>query len=282
MSSSGSDSGSELDHEEEMALLIALERSKVETRIGSTRQAIPTGVSLQRLLKPFVKPSPESDSIFVPPDPDAVGSDLGNPAGGSGTSTGGPGTAVVAPGSGTSEPGPGTAAVGPGTATTQQAVADSNSSPPNPPTLVAVAVLAIEEVTAPSWAQPILNFLVNRELPTDEISARQVQRRAGAYTIINRELVRRSVTGVFQRCVEPEKGIAILKDIHQGECGHHAASRSLVAKAFRHGFFWPTALEDAKELVKCCKGCQVFSSKQHLPASALKTIPLTWPFAVWG
>ena len=44
----------------------------------------------------------------------------------------------------------------------------------------------------------------------------------------------------------------------------------------------PTALEDAKELVKHCKGCQVFSSKQHLPASALKTIPLTWPFAVWG
>src|SRR3954469_1313749 len=99
---------------------------------------------------------------------------------------------------------------------------------------------------------------------------------------VSTKLVRRSVTGVFQRCVEPEKGIAILKDIHQGECGHHAASRSLFTKAFRHGFFWPTALDDAKELVKHCKGCQVFSSKQHLPASALKTIPLTRPFAVWG
>ncbi|XP_048539788.1 uncharacterized protein LOC125518948, partial [Triticum urartu] len=250
--------------------------------IGSTRQAIPAGVSMHRLLKPSIKPSPESDSIFMPPDPDAVGSDLGNQAGGSGTSIGGPGTAIVVPCLGTSELGLGTTAVGPGTASTQQAVADSNSSPPSPPALVTAAVLTIEEVTAPSWAQPILNFLVNRELPNDEISARQVQRRAGAYTIVNKELVRRSVTGVFQRCVEPEKGIAILKDIHQGECGHHAASRSLVAKAFHHGFFWPTALDDAKELVKHCKGCQVFSSKQHLPASALKTIPLTWPFAVWG
>jgi transposase InsO family protein len=137
-------------------------------------------------------------------------------------------------------------------------------------------------VEAPSWAQPILNFLVSRELPADEILARQVQRRAAAYTVVNRELVRRSSTGVFQRCVEPEKGIAILRDIHQGECGHHAASRALVAKAFRHGFFWPTALDDAKELVRKCKGCQRFSSKQHLPASALKTIPITWPFAVWG
>ena len=68
--------------------------------------------------------------------------------------------------------------------------------------------------------------------------------------IVNRELVRRSMTRVFQRCVESEKGQAILKDIHQGECAHHAASRSLVAKAFRHGFFWPTTLEDAKEIVK--------------------------------
>ncbi|XP_020185771.1 uncharacterized protein [Aegilops tauschii subsp. strangulata] len=34
-----------------------------------------------------------------------------------------------------------------------------------------------------------------------------------------------------------DKGIEILLDIHQGECEHHAASRSLVAKAFRHGFY---------------------------------------------
>ena len=54
-------------------------------RIGSTRHAIPTGVSLQRLLKPSIKPSPESDSIFVPPDPDAVGSGSKNQAGDPGT-----------------------------------------------------------------------------------------------------------------------------------------------------------------------------------------------------
>ena len=162
----------------------------------------------------------------------------------------------------------------------QQVAANSDPPPPNPTALVQVVVVAGEEIQAPSWAQPILKFLVNRELPADQISARQVQRRAGAYMIVNRELVRRSVTGVFQQCVDSEKGQAILKDIHQGECGHHAASRSLVAKAFRHGFFWPTALEDAKELVKHCKGCPKFSSKQHIPAFALKTIPLMLPFVL--
>src|SRR3954467_6972614 len=145
-------------------------------RIGSTRQAIPTGVSLQRLLKPSIKPSPESDSIFVPPIPDAAGSGLKNQAGGAGTSVGGSGTPVVAPDPGTSEPGSGTAVVGPGTAPAQQAATDSSISQPSPPTLVAVAALAIEEVTAPSWAQPILNFLINQELPPNETEARQVQR----------------------------------------------------------------------------------------------------------
>ncbi|XP_073367841.1 uncharacterized protein [Aegilops tauschii subsp. strangulata] len=181
---------------------------------------------------------------------------------------------------GTPEPGLGTAVAGPGTSTTQQGAAVSNPPPPNPATLPPIAVMTVVE--ALSWAQPILNSLVSRELPADEVLARQVQHRAGAYTIINSELVRRSATGVFQRCVEQEKGIAILRDIHQGECGHHAASRDLVAKAFRHGFFWPTALDDAKELVPKCKGCQCFITKQHLSASALKTIPITWSFAVWG
>src|SRR3954451_23396434 len=40
--------------------------------------------------------------------------------------------------------------------------------------------------------------------------------------------------------------------------------------------------EAAEELVKYCKGCQRFKAKRHLPTSALKTIPITWPFAVWG
>ena len=51
-------------------------------RIGSTRQAIPSGVALQRLLKPSVKPSLESDSIFVPAPPEEVGSDSRAPADG--------------------------------------------------------------------------------------------------------------------------------------------------------------------------------------------------------
>src|SRR4051812_20990414 len=136
-------------------------------------------------------------------------------------------------------------------------------------------------VSAPSWAQPIRDFLVEGVLLEDEAESRQISRRSWAYTIINNELVRKSATGVFHICVEEDRGLELLRDIHQGECGHHASAIAIVAKAFPHGFYWPTARAAAEDLVKYCKGCQRFKAKSHLPASALKTIPITWSFAVW-
>ena len=224
-------------------------------KIASSRQSIPSGVSLEHLHKPSVKPSPDSESIHVPEDP-----------------------ATPQPGPGAAEPGPGAAQLNPATITPDPAVAVPNPGAAQPGSgaanseLTLVAVFAV--VTAPSWALPISEFLKNGVLPMDETEARQVQHRASAYNIINNELVKRSSTGVFQRCVEQERGIDILLDIHQGECGHHAASRSLVAKAFRHGFYWPTALQDAESLVLKCEGCQRFSKRSHQPASALRTIPI--------
>ena len=91
----------------------------------------------------------------------------------------------------------------------------------------------------PAWAQPIMTFMLDGSLPSDEVSARKIQRRSKSFTIINRELYKRSVTTVLQRCVEPEEGQEILRDIHQGECGHHASSRAIVAKAFSTGSTGP-------------------------------------------
>jgi hypothetical protein len=55
-----------------------------------------------------------------------------------------------------------------------------------------------------------------------------------------------------------------------------------VGNAFRQGFYWPTAVADATRIVRSCRGCQFYAKQMHLPAQALQTIPITWPFAVWG
>ena len=72
---------------------------------------------------------------------------------------------------------------------------------------------------------------------------------------VNGELHHRSVTGVSQRCVSPEEGCEILREIHEGDCRHHADSKSLVSKAFHHGFYWLMAHVDAEDLASKCDGC---------------------------
>ena len=124
-------------------------------------------------------------------------------------------------------------------------------------------------------------YLLKGELPQQEVIAWQIERRAKAYSVINGELYKRSGVGVFQRCVTPEEGRQILREIHEEDCEHHASTRSLVAKAFRHGFFWLTALADAERIVNRCDGCQRYARQIHVSAHELRTIPLTWSFAVW-
>ena len=63
-------------------------------------------------------------------------------------------------------------------------------------------------------------------------------------------------------------------------CYSHVASRALAGKAFRQGFYWPTALANAERLVKTCDAYQFHAKNIHQPAQALQTIPLSWPFAV--
>jgi hypothetical protein len=139
-------------------------------------------------------------------------------------------------------------------------------------------VMLIEAI----WTKPYLAYLTRGELPEDTIHRRQIIRRSKAFTIINGELYKRSTTGVLQRCIAPEDGIALLQDIHKGTCGHHANSRTLVAKAFRSGFYWLSALHDAKNIIQHCDASQRFAMKPHAAASELRTIPIAWPFAQWG
>jgi hypothetical protein len=71
----------------------------------------------------------------------------------------------------------------------------------------------------PSWAQPIMDFLVDGKLLADEAEACRIMRRSKAYTIINKEIYKRSATGILQRCVESAKGQEMLREIHQGSVG---------------------------------------------------------------
>jgi transposase InsO family protein len=144
---------------------------------------------------------------------------------------------------------------------------------------------AMETEPAPraeDWRAKYLAWMDRGELPSDLSEARRIARMAKSFTIVDDELYKRTASGVLQRCIPIPHGRELIRDIHTGVCGQHAAPRTLVGNAFRQGFYWPTAVADANEVVRTCEGCQFYARKTNLPAHALQTIHVTWPFTVWG
>ena len=107
--------------------------------------------------------------------------------------------------------------------------------------LAAAEVMEAEQrpVRPFDWRTPFLNCLIRCELPEDRSEARCITRRAKSYLIYgeNKELYRRSPTGILQRCITIEEGRKLLEDLYLGACGHHAAPRTLIGNAFRQGFY---------------------------------------------
>jgi hypothetical protein len=136
----------------------------------------------------------------------------------------------------------------------------------------------------PNWQTPYLEYLLQGELPLDKTKARWLARRAKSFVLLGdeKELYHRSPSGILQRCISIAQGQELLREIHSGACSHHAAPRALVGNAFRQGFYWSTMVADASRIVRSRRGCQFYAKQTRLPAQALQTIPITWPFAVWG
>jgi len=158
---------------------------------------------------------------------------------------------------------------------------------PEPPTAtepeamdIVSEALALDDL--PDWYYPLLQCLVDSTLPPDQAEARRVARRAKTFVLLDGEMYKHSPSGILMRCITHQEGIKFLEDIHSGACGHHAAPQMLVGNAFQQGFYRPTAMADATQIVQTCEGCQFYARQIHLPAQAMQMIPITWPFAVWG
>jgi hypothetical protein len=106
-------------------------------------------------------------------------------------------------------------------------------------------------------------------LPEDKVDREQLRHRAGQYTLVNDELFRRGANCTLMKCITPDEGCAILQDIHAMIYGSHTGARSLMGKAYKQRFFWPTAVSDADSLVRRCEGCQFFSCQKHVPSHQL-------------
>jgi hypothetical protein len=155
--------------------------------------------------------------------------------------------------------------------------APPTTDPSHPPAGQEVMMIDVD------WRQPFIDYLREHKVPSDKNFVEQLIRRAKSYLLVGDKPYKWGASsGVLKKCVPREEGKGILEEIHKGVCGNHVSCCTLVSKAFRRAFYWPTALGNTEELVRRCQGCQYFAKKQHVPAYKLVTIPPTWPFACLG
>jgi hypothetical protein len=105
------------------------------------------------------------------------------------------------------------------------------------------------------WRFPILEWLVEGKLPSDQMEARHIARRAKVFVLIDGKLYKHGATDILMRCILGDQGRELSQEIHADTCGYHTGPRTLVGKAFRQGFYWPTAVADSKDIVRRCEGC---------------------------
>ncbi|GKB76977.1 reverse transcriptase domain-containing protein [Tanacetum coccineum] len=145
-----------------------------------------------------------------------------------------------------------------------------------------VEVLTVVEEEGDTWMTPIYKYLAEETLPADMKKARAIRRKSWRFAVINGILYKKSFLGPWLRCVGPLQANYVLREIHEGSCSMHAGTRSVVAKALRTGYYWPTMHRDARALIRACQDCQVHKPIPRNPQQKLTPITSPWPFYKWG
>ncbi|XP_015971159.1 uncharacterized protein LOC107494633 [Arachis duranensis] len=100
---------------------------------------------------------------------------------------------------------------------------------------------------SPSWLDPITSFLENGELPSDEKGAKALRREAAKYAIIQGQLFKKGLSQPLLKCLHPDQTDYVLREVHEGCCGHHIGGKALARKLIRAGYYWPSMMADSKE-----------------------------------
>ncbi|CAL2230397.1 unnamed protein product [Prunus armeniaca] len=66
----------------------------------------------------------------------------------------------------------------------------------------------------PSWQDPIIDYLVNGNLPTDKSEARKVQQKAARYYMHGSKLIHRSYSSPHLTCIKYPQTLEVLCKIH--------------------------------------------------------------------
>ena len=116
---------------------------------------------------------------------------------------------------------------------------------------------------------PIISYLKDSVLLDGKGAARKLKVQATHFVLIKNVLYKRGFFQPYLRCLILKKANYVMREVHEGVCGNHSGSRSLVHKLIRMGYYWPTMQKDAISYVKVCDNYQRFASLIRQPVEEL-------------
>ena len=128
---------------------------------------------------------------------------------------------------------------------------------------------------------PIWDYLIEGLLPNDQKEASKLRSRYARFIIHRGALYKRGFFTPILKCIAKEDADYALREVHEGVCGNYIGARALAGKVLRQGYYWPTMLRDATELVRKCKVCQEHAKISHLPSEPPTSVTSPWPFQQW-
>ncbi|XP_058221003.1 uncharacterized protein LOC131331154 [Rhododendron vialii] len=132
------------------------------------------------------------------------------------------------------------------------------------------------------WREPFINYLQHGRLPEDKAKRAEIRHRATKFIMWKDALYKRSLDGMYMRCIANEQAHELMAEVHSGVCGAHQSGPKLHMQLKRLGYYWPTMISDCINYAKSCQVCQYHGNFIHQPPEPLHVTTCSWPFAAWG
>ncbi|GJS47355.1 reverse transcriptase domain-containing protein [Tanacetum coccineum] len=123
---------------------------------------------------------------------------------------------------------------------------------------------------------PLIEYLAEGTLPAKIKKALTIKTKARQYALTNSVLYKNSFLEPWLRCVGLVQAEYVVKEIHEGSCSKHSGPRSVVTKAIRSGYYWPTMHQDARNIIRKCDKYQTHRPVPKNPQQKLMTYSIFW------
>ncbi|XP_028074143.1 uncharacterized protein LOC114276559 [Camellia sinensis] len=148
--------------------------------------------------------------------------------------------------------------------------------------LVPILIVTTKGESEEDWQEPFIAYLQHGRLPEDKVKRIEVRRRAIKFILWKDGLYKKSLDGIYMRCIAKELIQEVMAEIHAGVCGAHQSGPKLHMQLKRLGYYWPTMIANCIDYARRCHVCQFHGNFLHQPPEPLHLTTCSWPFAAWG